>query len=212
MLLVICVLLAALGLGWAFGGRLDRLGRLPLRASSLVVAAFVVQLAGALLGGTAYPVGLAVSVLLVGVFLTRNRGIRGTGLVALGLLANAVVVGVNGAMPVSQAAAGRAGVSTQDIASGRDPRHELADRRTRLRGGGDVIAVPLPFRPQVVSPGDVLVAAGLGQLVVVGMGARPGVWHAGRRRLQGGTIMAKRGRKRRGRKKNGANHGKRPNA
>ena len=212
MLLVICVLFAALGLGWAFGGRLDRLGRLPLRASSLVVAAFVVQLAGALLGGTAYPVGLAVSVLLVGVFLTRNRGIRGTGLVALGLLANAVVVGVNGAMPVSQAAAVRAGVSTQDIASGRDPRHELADRRTRLRAGGDVIAVPLPLRPQVVSPGDVLVAAGLGQLVVVGMGARPGVWHAGRRRLQGGTIMAKRGRKRRGRKKNGANHGKRPNA
>ncbi len=212
MLLVTVVLLAALGLGWAFGGRLDRLGRLPLQGARLVVAAFVAQLAGALLGGAAYPVGLAVSVLLVGVFLTRNRGIRGTGLLALGLLGNAVVVGVNGAMPVSRAAAERAGVSTQDIASGRDPRHELADGRTRLRAGGDVIAVPLPLRPQVVSPGDVLVAAGLGQLVVVGMGARPGVWHAGCRRLQGGTIMAKRGRKRRGRKKNGANHGKRPNA
>lgn len=212
MLLVICVLLAALGLGWAFGGRLDRLGRLPLRGGGLVVAAFVAQLAGALLGGTAYPVGLVVSVLLAGVFLTRNRGIRGTGLVMIGLIGNAVVVGLNGAMPVSPAAAARAGVSTQDIASGRDPRHELADRRTRLHGAGDVIAVPLPVRPQVVSPGDVLVAAGLGQLVVVGMGARPGVWHAGCRRLQGGTIMAKRGRKRRGRKKNGANHGKRPNA
>ena len=212
MLLVICVLLAALGLGWAFGGRLDRLGRLPLRANRLVVAAFVAQLAGAVLGGTAYPVGLAVSGLLAGIFLTRNRGIRGTGLIALGLLGNAVVVGLNGAMPVSRVAALRAGVSTQDIASGHDPRHELADGRTRLRGAGDVIAVPLPLRPQVVSPGDVLVAAGLGQLVVVGMGARPGVWHASRRRLQGGTIMAKRGRKRRGRKKNGANHGKRPNA
>ncbi len=212
MLLVICVLLAALGLGWAFGGRLDRLSRLPLRGGRLVVAAFLAQLAGALLGGTAYPVGVVVSVLLVGVFLTRNRGIRGTGLVALGLLANAVVVGLNGAMPVSPAAAERAGVSTRDIANGRDPRHELADRRTLLPGAGDVIAMPLPVRPQVVSPGDVLVAAGLGQLVVVGMGARPAVWHAGRRRLQGGTIMAKRGRKRRGRKKNGANHGKRPNA
>ncbi|MCW2725815.1 MAG: hypothetical protein JWN35_2736 [Frankiales bacterium] len=29
---------------------------------------------------------------------------------------------------------------------------------------------------------------------------------------QGGPAMAKRGRKRRGRKKNAANHGKRPNA
>ena len=105
MLLVTVVLLAALGLGWAFGGRLDRLGRLPLQGARLVVAAFVAQLAGALLGGAAYPVGLAVSVLLVGVFLTRNRGIRGTGLLALGLLGNAVVVGVNGSMPVSRAAA-----------------------------------------------------------------------------------------------------------
>ena len=212
MLLIIFVLTGALLLGWAFGGRLGRLGGLPLRDGGLVVAAFAVQLLGGVLGGAAYQVGLAVSVLLAGVFLARNRGVRGTGLVALGLLSNAVVVGLNGAMPVSQAAAARAGVSTQGVAAGRDPRHELADGRTRLRVAGDILAVPLPLRPEVVSPGDVMVAAGLGQLVVVGMGAHLGLWHPGRRRHEGGTTMAKRGRKRRGRKKNAANHGKRPNA
>jgi hypothetical protein len=98
--------------------------------------------------------------------------VRGTGLVAVGLLANALVVGLNGAMPVSDAALGRAGVSTQDIVSGEDPRHELAGQGTRLRSVGDVIPVALPLRPEVVSPGDVLVAAGLAQLVVVGMRRR----------------------------------------
>ena len=82
-----------------------------------------------------------------------------------------------------------------------------------------MIPVPLPLRPEVVSAGDVLVAAGLGQLVLLGMGA-------GRRTRTGPaggcatlvavvprrSIMAKRGRKRRARKKSAANHGKRPNA
>ena len=36
---------------------------------------------------------------------------------------------------------------------------------------GDVVPVLLPLRPEVVSPGDVLVASGLAQLVVVGMRA-----------------------------------------
>jgi hypothetical protein len=91
-----------------------------------------------------------------------------------------------------------------------DRRHELEGPRTRLRPLGDVIPVPLPLRPEVVSPGDVLVAAGLGQLVVLGMRS-PGcatLESVVTRR----STMAKRGRKRRGRKKNPANHGKRPNA
>ena len=212
MLLVVVVLLGALVVGRLAGGRLDRLGDLPLRDGRLVVAAFVVQLAGGLVGGWAYAGGLVGSGLLACAWLARNRGVRGTGLVALGLVANALVVGVNGAMPVSLEAAGRAGLSTQPILAGRDPRHEVAGPGTHLRALGDVVAVPLPLRPEVVSPGDVLLAAGLGQLVAVGTGARLGVWHPGRRRHEGGTTMAKRGRKRRGRKKNGANHGKRPNA
>jgi hypothetical protein len=163
------VLVAALAIGWARGGSLDRLGGLPLRSRRLVVASLLAQLAGTVVGGPFYPLGLALSAGLVVAFLARNRGIRGTGLVALGVLANALVVGANGAMPVSLDASARAGVGVQDLLTGADARHETAGPGTRLRWLGDVLPVPLPLRPEVVSPGDVLVAAGLGQLVALGM-------------------------------------------
>ena len=166
------VLLVALALGLLSGGRVGQLGQLPLRHGWLVLVAVLAQAGGAFAGGSLYPVGLVVSALLVGAFLVGNRGIPGTGLLALGLLANALVVGLNGAMPVSSDASGRAGVSTQDLVAGTDPRHELADAGTRLRALGDVVPVLLPGHPEVVSPGDVLVAAGLAQLVVLGMRRR----------------------------------------
>lgn len=165
-------LLVAVAVGWALGGSLAALGSIDLRARSLVWAAVAAQALGAVIGGPAYALGLIVSALLVGRFLLRNRGIRGTGLLALGLLANALVVGLNGAMPVSVVAAGRSGTTTQDILIGADPRHEISGAGTRLSWLGDVIPAPWPARPEVISPGDVLVAAGLAQLVVLGM--RPG--------------------------------------
>ncbi len=168
MSLVVVVLAVALAVGWLRGGSLDRLGSLPLRARALIVLALLVQLVGTVAGGPFHPAGLALSAVLVVTFLVCNRGLRGTGLVALGLLANAVVVGLNGAMPVRLEAAVRAGTGVQAVVLG-DSRHELEGPATRLRLLGDVIPVPLPVRPEVVSVGDVLVAAGLGQLVALGM-------------------------------------------
>jgi hypothetical protein len=168
----VVVIACALLVGRLTGGRLGHLGHLDLRYGVLVVLAVLVQLGGGLAGGTAYPLGLTVSVLLVAVFLGFNRSIPGVGLVALGLLANALVVGLNGAMPVSAWASGEARISTQDLLTGADPRHELATAATALRPLGDVIPVLMPMRPEVVSPGDVLIAAGLAQLVVVGMRRR----------------------------------------
>lgn len=173
MSLAVVALVVAVAIGWLRGGSLDRLGALRLRSRRLLVLAFLAQLAAAVVGGPLHPVGLAASGALVVAFLLRNRGIRGTGLLALGLLANAVVVAANGAMPVSTSAAGRAGVTTQPILAGADRRHELAGADTRLRWLSDVIPVPLPLRPAVVSAGDVLVAAGAAQLVVVGMAPGP---------------------------------------
>ena len=111
MSLVLAVLVAALLLGWARGGTLERLGDLPLRGRLLVPAALVAQVAGALVGGPAYPLGLAAGAGLAAAFLLRNRGTRGTGLVGLGFAANALVVVANGAMPVSLEASAREAVS-----------------------------------------------------------------------------------------------------
>jgi hypothetical protein len=184
MVLAVVALLVAVALGYLSGGSLERLGELSLRARRLVWAAVLTQLAGTLVGGPAYPLGLVVSALLVASFLVRNRGVRGTGLLALGLLSNALVVALNGAMPVSEAAAGRAGATTQDILNGIDARHEIAGEGTRLRWLGDIIPVPAPFRPEVVSPGDVAVAAGLSQLVLLGMAPRTALRGRHGRRVQ----------------------------
>ena len=169
MSLVLVVLLCALLVGRVSGGSVDRLGALHLRRRRLVVAALGVQALGAVVGGPLHAVGLAGSAALVTAFLVANRGVRGTGLVALGLGANALVVALNGAMPVSPDAAARAGVDLDAVRAGLDSRHVVAGAGTRLGLLGDVVPVLLPVRPEVVSPGDVLVASGLAQLVVVGM-------------------------------------------
>jgi hypothetical protein len=185
--LVVVVLLAALLVGWAAGGAVGRLGGLSLHAPQLVLAALLAQVVGAVVGGPVHPVGLVVSALLVLAFLARNRRLRGTGLLATGLLLNALVVGANGAMPVSADAAARAGLALDDLVA--DARHEPAGDGTRLRLLGDVVPVPLPLRPEVVSPGDVLVAAGLGQLVVAGMLTRRRRALPERVRLDRGSVQ-----------------------
>ncbi|MCU1587601.1 MAG: hypothetical protein JWN31_1094 [Frankiales bacterium] len=183
------VLLLAIAVGYLLGGRLGAVGELHLRRRLLVLLAAAAQAAGALTGGSAWAVGLAVSAAAVVGFLLSNRGVMGTGLVALGLAANALVIGLNGEMPVEADASARARISTQSLLPGVDARHELATHDTRLRWLGDDIPVLVPRWPQVVSPGDLLVLAGLAELLVAGMTggrARPRVsgrlWQAGRRR------------------------------
>jgi hypothetical protein len=174
--LALVALVGAVAIGYALGGDWAGLTTLRLRRRRFVVAAVVAQSGGALVGlvgaadpGDAYVFGLAASAACAALFCAFNLQVAGVPLVTLGLIGNAVVVGANGAMPVSIVAALHAGVPIVDIASGRDPRHEIAGLGTTWRELGDVIPVPLPVRPEVVSPGDVLVAAGLGELITLGM-------------------------------------------
>jgi hypothetical protein len=181
--LAVVVLVGAVLAGLAFGGSWRRLVELRLRRLGLVAAAVLAQAGGAAVGllgvadeSTSYVVGLAVSAALTLAFCARNARVAGVPLVTLGLILNAIVVGANGAMPVSIVAAYHARVPIAAISAGTDARHEIAGDGTTLRWLGDVVAVPLPVRPEVVSAGDVLVVAGLAELVVVGM-------------LPGGPVM-----------------------
>lgn len=186
--LTIVVLVGAVAVGYALNGTWSGLTTLRLRWRRMVVAAVIAQTGGAALGilgvtdaRRGYVVGLALSAICAAAFCVGNLHVPGVPLVTFGLAANALVVTLNGAMPVSIVAALRAGVPITDIAAGYDARHDIAGVGTEWRSLGDVIPLPLPLRPEVVSPGDVLVASGLGELVVMGM-LRRRVSGVGRRR------------------------------
>ncbi|TDW19555.1 DUF5317 domain-containing protein [Kribbella kalugense] len=168
MLLVLLVMVLAAGAALATGGRFGRLAGNTLSGVHWLAAAAIGQLLGSLFGGTAYPVGLIGSAVCIAVFLRLNLRHPGVGLLALGFFSNALVVALNGAMPVSLNALAHAGVGNAMVT---DPRHELSDSATRLHWLGDVVPVALPGLGQAVSPGDLLIAAGAGLLLFTSMGA-----------------------------------------
>jgi hypothetical protein len=189
VILVLVVAVLAVGVAVAAGG--DRLVRLRVRAVRLLVIAAALQL---LIGTVAsgWPVvrvaTMLLSALFVALFLGANWQVAGVPLVAAGLLLNGVVVALNFAMPVSTTAAARAGLAPAELRLGDDPFHEGAGPHTRLANLGDTIPVALPWRPQVVSPGDVLVAAGVALLFVAG-GARPKGLRTGQNRAERTTVL-----------------------
>jgi Family of unknown function (DUF5317) len=169
VILVLVVAVLALAVAAAAGG--DRLARLHVRAVRLLVVAALLQLGTTLLAPdsvTMRAVTLLLCTVLVDLFLWGNWRLSGIPLVAFGLLLNGVVVGLNLAMPVSVDAATRAGLSRADLRLEDDPFHEASGSHTRLAVLGDTIPLALPWRPQVVSPGDVLVASGVALLFAVG--------------------------------------------
>lgn len=178
MVLVALTVACAVLAGWLRGGRLRHLAALPFSGGVLVVVAAVAQVLFALAPSPPAAVVLPVlSQAALLTFLWLNRFLAGALLIAVGSLLNTVVVLANGAMPVSRDAM---------IAIGRHPA-ELVAGRHRLLTDGDVLPqladiVALPLLRTIVSVGDIVLAAGLGLLVVAGMampshgrhGAEPG--------------------------------------
>jgi hypothetical protein len=166
------ILVLALAVGRIAGGRVSELGELRIRDGRWLVAALLTQVLGSLASTVyrpAYAAGLVASAVLAAYFAYRNRRLAGVPLAALGLLLNALVVVLNGSMPVSPHSAARAGVPSQASTLAADPRHEAMGPQTRLAFLGAFVPVPLPAHREVDSPGDVLLAAGIGLLVVTGM-------------------------------------------
>jgi hypothetical protein len=190
MALAFVLLVGAALLARPTGGTWSALGALRVKGRRLVVIAVAAQVVGGLLADVTnlrgfYPTGLALSALAALAFCVRNIQLAGVPLITLGLLCNALVVALNGAMPVSVDAAARAGVPVLAIAAGDDARHRIAGSGSRLRVLGDVVPAPVPLHREVVSPGDALIAAGLGEFVLLGMRPR-------RRKRVTGAVARKR--------------------
>ena len=151
----------------------SRLAQVRLRAVRLLAAAAVIQVGTSALApgsGAVRALALLLTSVLVGLFVLGNRRVAGTPLIGLGLLLNVVVVAANKAMPVSQGAASRVGITPTELALAGDAMREPLTESTVLGRLADVVPVAAPWWPQVVSPGDVLVAAGVGLLLVSARG------------------------------------------
>ena len=162
------VVAVAVGLGLLAGllrgGRPASVTAPDLRLLPLLLAGVVLQLVPELLGvdGALATVAVVGSSLCLAGFALANVGLAGMPIVLLGLVLNAAVILPNGGMPVRASAVVEAGiVEPQEVAA-----IDVGSRRHLERDDdvlvvlGDVIPVA-PLR-EVVSVGDLVLAAGLG--------------------------------------------------
>jgi hypothetical protein len=158
------VLLIAIALSYARGGRLTRIAEARLQVTWLLFVGLGLQLSvdvAAARGwfGDASTVGwvvLLLSQLVIVAWLVRNRALPGIALVAAGLLLNAVVMAANGAMPVDPSAVRALGLGELEVPPGK---HTLLTDATRLPWLADIW--PLPPLRSIISIGDLAIAAGL---------------------------------------------------
>lgn len=183
--LVAVPIVVGVAVGYTLGGRLRRLADVPVRATSLLWLAAVLQFVHFDVAGTreAVEAALHMSLMvpifgLVGVWALvnlpgRSRTVQAAvALVLIGGAMNAVAIAANGRMPFSEAALVAANVSDEQRARGeRSPKHVAADETTRLLWLGDVI----PVRPvaKVVSIGDIVLLLGVAAAVSGGMTSHP---------------------------------------
>ena len=170
MALVLLALAGGVVVGFARGGGLAGIFQLPLRRHRLLLTALGLYVLG-VLGGWAWEPLLSILAALAwltfALYAWVNRRVHGAALVAAGLAANGLVLLLNGAVPVSQSAAKDAGADPAAVVD--TAGHEAIGPDTLLPWLGKTVPVAFPPHPEVVSPGDVAVAAGLAVMVGLGM-------------------------------------------
>lgn len=192
MRLFIPIIVLAAALGYVLGGRFKRLEALSLRWWWFVLAGLAVQFLPLPDGETGQDLlvrtgVLAISYGLLLLFAFANLRLPGMWLIALGLACNALVIVVNGGMPVGEEALRDSGQTDllQVLVEQGAAKHHLLDDSDKLTFLADVIAVPSPVG-QVISVGDIFVYAGLMWLIVWAMRARsPSTSRTGSERRRG---------------------------
>ncbi len=172
--------LVGLVVGLAAGGRLDDLLGVRLRYLALLVVALVLRFATQWLIADGVTIVddlrlalYALSFGLVAAVLWLNRSQPGLLLVMVGVIANGIAIVANGGwMPVHGPALEVAGLTPADLSP---TYHRLLDGTLDLgfllRAGplGDLVPLPVPGFPTLVSMGDVAITVGLGWFVAATM-------------------------------------------
>lgn len=176
MFLFFAVIAAALAIAVLIGGDVRRLSQLRIHHIELLLAAFAVKVAVAVLGTThaqlavnaARPLNVIGAVLLLAV-VWFNRRIPGALLFGAGLTLNlAAILAFGGRMPVLLP---RDADPTSPILSvlkgGLDPLHVALEHPQGLWFIGDVFGIPgIGGHSSLVSIGDLLMAAGVAWLII----------------------------------------------
>jgi hypothetical protein len=168
VLTLVVVLVGGAVLGVVRGGSLESLAATSFRWSWLIFAGLFLQLGTDLVNPPwlGRPGMLAVVFLsngLIALFLVANRRLPGMRIALGGLVLNLVVIGANGAMPVSPGAAEMAGLPPPRRNA--ELKHEPVSEDTLLPWLGDQF--PVPRAKSVLSLGDLVLYLGLARLVYV---------------------------------------------
>jgi hypothetical protein len=169
VLLILAAIFLGILVGLLSGGSLRLLSEISLRWWPLAIVGLLLQVVpvGGGEGDWIPVVLLALSYVLLFVFLAVNIRVSGIALIAAGIALNAVVIGLNGGMPVSaaaiRAAAGDPAAYESALAELDEqgpPKHHLATGEDVLRPLSDVFGLGPPVK-QVYSVGDFAALAGI---------------------------------------------------
>ena len=160
-------------IGFATRGRLKDMSRRSLRGWSVLAAGIATQAAAGRVGGPEWTTSLVLaSYGLLLVFAALNLHLVGMGVVMVGMIANAAVIGLNDGMPIRPSAVVGAGLATPEqverMRADVKRRPERPDDRLVVLA--DIVPVP-PLR-EVVSFGDLAIGVGVADVIVHLM--RPG--------------------------------------
>jgi hypothetical protein len=159
MALTVLALLVGGLIGLCTGGRPRYVAQHHVRAWWLLILGVALQIAAARLdvgGQAAGNSAVVLGYICLLTFAAFNRSLVGMGIVAVGLAANALVIGINGGMPVRAAAVAAARVDYGRL-------HHPEGPGDRLRWLGD--AIPARQLHLVVSFGDLILAVGVADVV-----------------------------------------------
>lgn len=169
MLWLALVLFIALVIAVLRGGRLVNLGDIELTGWWLLFVALGLQAGTNWLPEGSNTAGLAMmlsSYALLLVMVGLNRSKPGMWIAGLGVLANLVVIAINGGMPVLPGAAEVASgftITEPDLSD--SFKHVILDESSRLTFFADVIPLRLAGIGEVISLGDIFLALGLGMFL-----------------------------------------------
>lgn len=162
-------------LGLLLGGSPRNLADTRLRLWPLAFVGLALQLLPLLLDLPDWvaSASLPVSYLVLLAFVVANLRLPGFWLIGVGFLLNALVIGINDGMPVSDsalhtAAGRRYPALLHQLGTERAGKHHLATEDDHLMALADVIPVGPPFH-QVLSVGDIVWLAGTAWVVAAAM-------------------------------------------